>query len=128
MIIKSFCCVVKLSNPLLSILVNVALLISIEANSKFFSISSSSNNDVNNSASKNNYKKVSSKPKKHRKRSKTKIAGMLILFMLVTVVAVGSALVFSSLRNTDAGLRDNARWHSEEPYAEAVSHNVPESR
>ena len=61
----------------------------------------SSNTDVNKNTSKDNYKKVSSKPKKHRKRSKTKIAGMLILFMLVTVVAVGSALVFSSLRNTE---------------------------
>ena len=64
-------------------------------------VSSSSNNDVNNSASKNNYKKVSSKPKKQRKRSKFKIFGMVILFMLVTGVAVGSALVFSSLRDTE---------------------------
>ncbi len=62
---------------------------------------SSSNNDVNNPTSKDNYKKVSSKPKKHKKRSKVKIFGMVILFMLVTGVAVGSALVFSSLRNTE---------------------------
>lgn len=64
-------------------------------------VSSSSNSDVNHPTSKDNYKKVSSKPKKHRKRSKTKIFGMAILFMLVIGVAVGSALVFSSLRNTE---------------------------
>ena len=63
-------------------------------------VTSSNNNDVNKNTSKNNYKKVSSKPKKHRKRSKVKIFGLLILFMLVTCVAVGSALVFSSLRDT----------------------------
>lgn len=61
----------------------------------------SSNNDVNKPTSNQHYKKVSSKPKKHRKRSKIKIFGVLILFMLVTGVAVGSALVFSSLRNTE---------------------------
>lgn len=61
----------------------------------------SSNTDVNKNTSKDNYKKVSSKPKKQRKRSKFKIFGMVILFMLVTGVAVGSALVFSSLRDTE---------------------------
>ena len=61
---------------------------------------SSSKTDVTKNTSKNDYKKVSSKPKKHRKRSKIKIFGILILFMLVTGVAVGSALVFSSLRDT----------------------------
>ncbi|MBU5335639.1 transglycosylase domain-containing protein [Intestinibacter bartlettii] len=64
-------------------------------------VSSSSNNDVTNHTSKDNYKKVSSKPKKHKKRSKIKIFGMAILLMLVTAVAIGSALVFSSLRNTE---------------------------
>ena len=61
----------------------------------------SSNTDVNKNTSKDNYKKVSSKPKKQRKRSKFKIFGMVILFMLVTGVAVGSALAFSSLSDTE---------------------------
>lgn len=60
----------------------------------------SSKTDVTKNTQKNDYKKVSSKPKKHRKRSKIKILGILILFMLVVGVAVGSALVFSSLRDT----------------------------
>ena len=54
----------------------------------------SSKADVTKNTPKNDYKKVSSKPKKHRKRSKIKIFGVLILFMLVVGVAVGSALVF----------------------------------
>ena len=61
----------------------------------------SSNNDVNRKTSKNDYKKVSSKPKKRRKANKLKIFGVLILFMLVTGVAAGSALVFSSLMGTE---------------------------
>lgn len=63
--------------------------------------SSQSNKDENETQDKKDYKKISSKPKVRRKKSKIKIFGMAILFMLVIGIAASSALVFSSLRNTE---------------------------